>query len=48
MTVKELKAILEKCPENAEVRLENGELVKNPSLIHAPFAYIAEYCLTIK
>lgn len=48
MTVKELMAVLAKCPENAEVRLEDGKPVENPSLIYAPFAYASEYGLIIK
>ena len=48
MTVKELKAILDKCPENAEVHLEDGKPVKNLSLVYAPFVYLAEYGLIIK
>lgn len=48
MTVKELRAMLDKCPENAEVRLEDGQPVENPSLIYAPFVYLAEYGLIIK
>lgn len=48
MTVKELKAILEKCPENAEVHLEDGKPIKNPSLVYAPFVYVGEYALIIK
>jgi hypothetical protein len=48
MTVKELRAILDKCPENAEVRLEDGKPVENPSLVYAPFAYLAEYGVIIK
>lgn len=48
MTVKELKAILDKCPENAEVFLENGAKVENPSLIYAPFVYASEYGVIIK
>jgi hypothetical protein len=48
MTVKELMEVLAKCPENAEVRLENGKLVENPSLIYAPFVYASEYGVIIK
>ena len=48
MTVKELRAILDKCPENAEVHLENGKLVENPSLVYAPFVWFSEYGLIIK
>ena len=48
MTVKELRAILDKCPENAEIHLENGKPVENPSLVYAPFAYLGEYGLIIK
>ena len=48
MTVKELRAILDKCPAKAEVRLEDGKPVENPSLVYAPFAYLAEYGLIIK
>ena len=48
MTVQELRAILDKCPAEAEVRLEDGKLVENPSLIYAPFVYLAEYGLIIK
>ena len=48
MTVKELRAILDKCPGNAEVRLEGGKPVENPSLVYAPFVYLAEYGLIIK
>jgi hypothetical protein len=48
MTVKELRAILDRCPENAEVRLEDGKPVENPSLVYAPFAYLAEYGVIIK
>ena len=48
MTVKELRAILDKCPAEAEVRLEDGKPVENPSLVYAPFAYLAEYGLIIQ
>jgi hypothetical protein len=48
MTVKELMEVLAKCPENAEVHLENGATVKNPSLVYAPFAYMSEYGVIIK
>lgn len=48
MTVKELRAILDKCPENAEVRLDGGKPVENPSLVYAPFVYLGEYGLIIK
>ena len=48
MTVKELRAILDKCPGNAEVRLEGGKPVENPSLVYAPFVYLSGYGLTIK
>ena len=48
MTVQELRAILDKCPAEAEVRLEDGTPVENPSLVYAPFAYLAEYGLIIK
>lgn len=48
MTVKELMEVLAKCPENAEARLEDGKPVENPSLVYAPFAYLAEYGVIIK
>lgn len=48
MTVKELMEVLAKCPENAEVLLENGARVENPSLIYAPFVYANEYGVIIK
>jgi hypothetical protein len=48
MTVKELMEVLAKCPENAEVLLESGAKVENPSLIYAPFVYANEYGLIIK
>ena len=48
MTVKELRARLDKCPENAEVRLDGGKPVENPSLVYAPFVYLGEYGLIIK
>lgn len=48
MTVKELRAILDKCPADAEVRLEDGKPVENPSLVYAPFVWLSEYGLIIK
>lgn len=48
MTVQELRAILDKCPADAEVHLESGKPVENPSLVYAPFVYLGEYGLIIK
>ena len=48
MTVQELRAILDKCPADAEVRLDSGKPVENPSLVYAPFVYVGEYALIIK
>ena len=48
MTVQELRAILDKCPADAEVRLEDGKPVENPSLVYAPFAYVSGYGLIVK
>lgn len=48
MTVKELKALLDKCNDNAEVVLPNNQALREANQVYAPFARVGEWAVLLK